>query len=98
MKAVLGAVRILLVPVVLFFVMVLIGLLMDGEVGAAVMCSTVLGVLTLPYWWPLIGRIRRHLDGEVEAVALAQRADAQHQAYLNGHPYGIYGDYRPSDL
>ncbi|MDO2381612.1 hypothetical protein Q2298_24980 [Rhodococcus electrodiphilus] len=98
MKAVLGAVRILLVPVVLFFVMVLVGLLVDGEVGAAVMCSTVLGLLTAPYWWPLIGRIRRHLDAEVEAVALAQRADAQHQAYLNGHPYGIYGDYRPSDL
>ncbi|MHC3366581.1 hypothetical protein ACYAFX_03495 [Rhodococcus aetherivorans] len=98
MKAVVGAVRILLVPVVLFFTVVLVSLIADGEYGAAVFGAATLGLLTLPYWWPLIGRIRRHLDAEVEAVALARRADAQHEAYLNGHPYGTYGDYRPSDL
>lgn len=98
MKAFLLAVRILLVPVVLFFAIVFVSLLVEGEYGAAVFGAATLGLVTLPYWWPLIGRIRRHLDADAEAVQLAQRADAQHQAYLNGHPYGIYGDYRPSEL
>lgn len=98
MKALLLAVRILLVPVVLFFAMVFVSLLVKGEYGASVFGAATLGLVTLPYWWPLIGRIRRRLDLDAEAVQLARRADAQHEAYLNGHPYGIYGDYRPSDL
>ncbi|OOL32601.1 hypothetical protein GQ85_06355 [Rhodococcus rhodochrous] len=98
MRTFMLVVRILLAPVVLFFTIVFVSLLAEGEYGAAVFGAATLGLLTLPYWWPIIGRIRRHLDAEVEAVALARRADAQHQAYLNGHPYGTYGDYRPSDL
>ncbi|MFD6894412.1 hypothetical protein ACFWB0_07685 [Rhodococcus sp. NPDC060086] len=63
----------------------LIGFAQEEPAGAAVMLLLVLAVAGA-------GIRRRSLaERRREEAAIAARADAQHQAYLNGDPVGIYG-------
>ncbi|BDB40502.1 MULTISPECIES: DUF2510 domain-containing protein [Mycobacterium] len=38
----------------------------------------------------------RALDRRAEQARIAARADGQHQAFLSGEPWGIYGQYPPA--
>ncbi len=98
MRGVLGAARILLAPVALFFTVVLVQLIVEGEFGAAVFGLATLLLVTAVYWWPLATLMQRREVLRRQHAAIAARADAQHAAYLHGDPYGTFGNHPPTNL
>lgn len=62
-----------------------------------VLCGLVWGAWTLG--GVALAARRDRLDGQrAAAVALAARAQIQHEQYLAGDDRGLYGEYRPSPL
>lgn len=98
MMGVLGAARILLAPVAVFFTVVLVQLIVAGEFGAAVFGLATLLLVTAVYWWPLATFMQRRETLRRQHAEIAARADAQHTAYLAGDPYGTFGNHRPTNL
>ncbi|MCX5044649.1 hypothetical protein OG921_15885 [Aldersonia sp. NBC_00410] len=61
----------------------------------------IISVVCAPVFWKLHldHRSRRHAaDMATAADPLAERAEHQHQLYLQGDQRGLYGDYSPADL
>ena len=98
MRGVLWAARILLAPVAVFFTVVLVQLIVAGEFGAAVFGLATLMLVTVVYWWPLATFMQRREAVRREHAVIAARADAQHDAYLHGDPYGTFGNHPPTIL
>ncbi|WP_433725854.1 hypothetical protein ACQP0C_31515 [Nocardia sp. CA-129566] len=59
--------------------------------------SGLFGLLVAGWCTYLLIKWRRHKQADV-AKETAARADAQHQAYLRGEDWGIYGNYEPQRL
>lgn len=80
-----------------------------GGGGTAMAVLAIIGfVLLLKFWWIPVGLFGVWLAWQaVESVKAvqdsrrevlrqtAERADAQHRAYLNDNPYGTFGNYQP---
>lgn len=65
-----------------------------GSVGPGPPISTLVtlaGFVWMKRW--MAARARREVLHEL----LAARAEEQHEAFLNHHDYGIYGDYPPQN-